>query len=224
MCNWLSDIIGSLLLGLAWISALGLAYHRHLAAETHANRFMFASALALSTLFAIDSWQNHSEKLQRYQPLPATEVISQAEWLADDGSLIPRQRHDIRARLDHPLNLQLIGDPAQLLDQLQAQGWRPATRLDWGNALQLLSPSLPLQQLPLLPQVHRWPARVDQLGEAAARGRTTGAAALVEPFSGRAGRPAALDRQRFAADPGPIWQGCSACRRPIAISSTRSGS
>ncbi|EGV51323.1 bifunctional DedA family/phosphatase PAP2 family protein [Candidatus Endoriftia persephone] len=152
--HWLSDIIGSLLLGLAWISALGLAYHRHLAAETHANRFMFASALALSTLFAIDSWQNHSEKLQRYQPLPATEVISQAEWLADDGSLIPRQRHDIRARLDHPLNLQLIGDPAQLLDQLQAQGWRPATRLDWGNALQLLSPSLPLQQLPLLPQVH----------------------------------------------------------------------
>jgi len=37
---------------------------------------------------------------------------------------------------------------------LSKDGWRPAQQLDWGNALKLLSASLPLSQLPVLPQVH----------------------------------------------------------------------
>lgn len=37
---------------------------------------------------------------------------------------------------------------------LAPAGWRPAPLLDWGNSLKLLSPDLPLQELPVLPQVH----------------------------------------------------------------------
>ena len=37
---------------------------------------------------------------------------------------------------------------------LAATDWEPATMLGWDNALKLLSPSLPLSALPVLPQVH----------------------------------------------------------------------
>ena len=54
----------------------------------------------------------------------------------------------------HPLNLQYAGDPQILTQALAAQGWQAADTLSFENALRLLSPSLPLMELPLIPHVH----------------------------------------------------------------------
>ncbi len=54
----------------------------------------------------------------------------------------------------HPLNLQYAGEPRALTDTLQAHGWRTAETLSFDNAIRLLSPSLQLMELPLIPHVH----------------------------------------------------------------------
>jgi hypothetical protein len=67
---------------------------------------------------------------------------------------IAAARHDIRGQGNHPLNLQFVGDSEQLAAQLLTQGWKIAEMLSWNNILRLLSPSTPLAELPVLPQVH----------------------------------------------------------------------
>ena len=61
---------------------------------------------------------------------------------------------DSRHLREQPLNLQYAGGLQPLEALLADSGWQGAPMLDWGNLLKLLSPSLPLQQLPVLPQVH----------------------------------------------------------------------
>ena len=65
----------------------------------------------------------------------------------------PRPPGALRTQDQHRLSIQLAGDPADLAQALGPRGWRPAETLDWGNALRLLSPSVPLAEMPLIPQV-----------------------------------------------------------------------
>ncbi|MES9901761.1 MAG: LssY C-terminal domain-containing protein, partial [Sedimenticola sp.] len=67
---------------------------------------------------------------------------------------LPKERSDIRGDRQDPLNLQYAGPLDWLSSRLVGSGWQPAKALSWNNSLHLLSPSQPLQQLPVLPQVH----------------------------------------------------------------------
>ncbi|MCG7917849.1 MAG: VTT domain-containing protein, partial [Candidatus Thiodiazotropha taylori] len=151
--HWLSDVLGSITLGLAWIALLGIAYARHVSVESRHFAIVVASLTTLALYLTFQTWQL-PEKLQPYQQQAAiNQIESQLAWRS--GQLdIPTHRHDIRGEGNHPLNLQYAGDLQILQQQLKRQGWQSAEMLDWGNALKLLSPSTPLIGLPLLPHVH----------------------------------------------------------------------
>ncbi|MCG7909013.1 MAG: bifunctional DedA family/phosphatase PAP2 family protein, partial [Candidatus Thiodiazotropha taylori] len=146
--HWLSDVLGSITLGLAWIALLGIAYARHVSVESRHFAIVVASLTTLALYLTFQTWQL-PEKLQPYQQQAAiNQIESQLAWRS--GQLdIPTHRHDIRGEGNHPLNLQYVGDLQILQQQLQRQGWQSAEMLDWGNALKLLSPSTPLIGLPL---------------------------------------------------------------------------
>ncbi|MEN8179174.1 MAG: VTT domain-containing protein [Pseudomonadota bacterium] len=151
--HWLTDIAGSLLLGLAWISALGIAYHRHTQPATHPLQLTLGVTAVLLVTLASDAWLNQSEAVKRFQPTPPSVLVPEQLWMSGQTGL-PSYRHDVRGRLNHPLDVQFAGDLEQLTNHLQKSNWRPAERLSWANLLRLLSPSLNLQELPVLPQVH----------------------------------------------------------------------
>ena len=75
------------------------------------------------------------------------------EWLAGELPL-PVERDDLMARLHQPLNIHFAGQLSWLQTRLEADGWRTAEAAGWRSWLKMLSPSLPLAELPLLPQVH----------------------------------------------------------------------
>ena len=63
--HWLTDVIGSLTLGLAWVAALGLAYRRHAQRET-SSRGLGAAALGTFVLaFVVKSAVTHDSDLAR---------------------------------------------------------------------------------------------------------------------------------------------------------------
>ncbi len=150
--HWATDILGSLTLGIAWIALLGIAYYRHVSAESHTTTLAGASLLLLLAS-AGHGWINAADRSAAFELQPAPVRLSSEQWTAGMTNL-PRYRNDILGNKEHPLNIQFAGDLQRLELLLQQRGWEHAEMLGWGNILRLLSPNQDLDTLPVLPQVH----------------------------------------------------------------------
>ena len=201
--HWLSDVLGSLLLGLAWISGIGIAYHRHARAETHPFQLTLIALGVLLLTLGGHTWLYQRQAVVHYQPAAPVVRLTQKLWLQGKAAL-PRYRQDVRGLRDHPLDIQYAGDLAQLASVLQAQGWRPAQRLAWSNLLRLLSPSLPLQQLPVLPQVHDGKHEQLVLEKQPTAGERLVLRLWSSPF-------------RLEPDDRPLWLGSVSAQRKIVV-------
>lgn len=151
--HWLTDVLGSLMLGTAWTALLGIAYYRHVVAVDR-KRLLIGAALSLLAFTWGLSAYGHSASLTLYQVRDRGERISLDAWRGAPERRLPDQRNDVGGEAAQPLNLVLAGEPACLLARLRASGWRRAEMLDWGNLLHLLSPDAPAASLPVLPQAH----------------------------------------------------------------------
>jgi undecaprenyl-diphosphatase len=185
--HWLSDILGSLTLGLIWVALLGIAYHRHTEVESHWFGLAFFSLALVVGVIATWGQQRHETDLARYSPPATLSQMAMTEWWEQGWSLLPNARKDTRNSYDHPLTVQYAGPLEEIQSHLSTKGWQPATMLSLDNTLKLLSPGSELTELPLLPQVHDgdheslvliketpgrqplllrlWPARVELLPE-----------------------------------------------------------
>lgn len=151
--HWLSDIAGSLTLGLAWIALLGLAYNRHEQQPARWHGLGLAGLLLLGSGVALESTLHHERNLARYQPARHIQTIDPVHWWRGDLT-IPAFRDDLAQNREHPLNLQYAGDPETLKRYLEGTGWQPEPHTHWRDWLKLLAPDQTLQALPVLPQVH----------------------------------------------------------------------
>lgn len=152
--HWLSDILGSITLGMVWVAILGIAYYRHTQAETHWLGLSVISILIIASATTVQTRTRLEADQELYLPGPEVIQISAVEWQTGGWEQLPRMRLDTRNRHDHPLNIQYAGDLSQLESALNAKGWVRAKPLTWGGLLKFLSPRLPLTAPPLLPQVH----------------------------------------------------------------------
>jgi undecaprenyl-diphosphatase len=146
--HWFSDVLGGLLLGLVWITALGAAYRRHLAPPVQLSGLL---AIPLLTLATAGSWhvvQSHEENLALYAPRYTTESASRAQWLTQAWQVLPSHRIDTRGVEKQPLNLQWSGTLAELQQQLSTQGWRLSPPLTLKSAMQWINPKAALTDLP----------------------------------------------------------------------------
>jgi len=152
--HWLSDVLGSLTLGITWVATLGIAYYRHTESERAGWPLAVIAATTLSLAALVQGLTLHDQKLAYYTPREQIQAIAGADWWQQGWSRLPQLRDDLWDRRQRPLQLQYAGPLETLASQLASSGWQPAERLKWGNLLKLLTPSLPLRQLPILPQVH----------------------------------------------------------------------
>ncbi len=151
--HWLSDVMASLTLGLAWVSLLGIAYGRHTRLEGHWLRLTLWVVLLVSVglLWNADRQQR---LLTRYQPLQSIGVLPADDWWRGSALPLPLTRQDLRGGSGARLNIQYLGRPEALADWLTRKGWRRPDVPRWSDLLRLISPGLPMSQMPLLPQVH----------------------------------------------------------------------
>lgn len=152
--HWLSDVLGGLGLGLAWVSLAGIAYYRH-TPDSSLTRGLPAVALVALVLAA--GWhvsQRYADDLLRYTPRLDLQHRDAQDWWRQGWQELPSYRVDLEGEHEQPLNLQWSGELDAVRDRLRSLGWREPVALDPGSALRWLLPELALAELPVLPQVH----------------------------------------------------------------------
>ena len=152
--HWLTDVLGSLTLGLAWVAALGLAFRRHTEPAAVSLGLGTLSVTILTLAFGLASLLSHGADLSRYQPAREEIRVTEAHWRESGWRLLSQTRQDLRSINGHPLNLQYAGTVEALEGVLAGAGWRRGETLAPANAMHLLSPSLGLEKLPVIPHVH----------------------------------------------------------------------
>ncbi|HID48193.1 MAG TPA: phosphoesterase PA-phosphatase [Chromatiales bacterium] len=151
--QWLSSVIGGLLLGLAWTALLGIAYRRHARLPSLPRRRYAGLTALLLGVMLIYPLTVHQSRLEDLAPPPREYVMSRSAWLDSGWRVIPARREDLRGINDFPFNLQWRGSAENIDRWLRVRGWRrPDERLrvyfNWFN------PHAEPAGLPLLPHVH----------------------------------------------------------------------
>lgn len=202
--HWLSDVIGGLSLGLAWVCLLAIAYYRHPVSRVPIRGlpgvallvFVLAGAWHVSTQYPAD--------LKRYEPRKEVVRYDAQAWWIGGWRRLPVYRLDLEGDFEQPLNLQWAGGLDDVRKTLSARGWHQPVSLAAGTALRWLSPAAALEDLPLLPQVHDGRDEVLQ---------------MTYPLSARRRGPRQvvlrLWRSDVSLDPGgtPLWLGSAALQK-----------
>ena len=150
--HWLSDVLGGVTFGMAWVAVLGIAYSRHTAEALPPRGLMIVAFSALLVGGAWNMATQHAADTLRYAARQETRIMSQQDWWSNTWQTLPAWRIDIEGEYEQPLTVQWAGSLDSLLHRLLAAGWRePPDETYW---LLWLDTTRPAMQLPLLPRVH----------------------------------------------------------------------
>ncbi len=150
----LSDLLGDLGLGGAWVILLGIAYHRHLKVR---RAIPHLPLTLLLTLAAASGWHtvfSHEEALRRHTLQTTVQTLPLAAWWREGWRELPAYRIDLGGDFEQPLNVQWAGQIEAIQVRLRDRGWRAPPPLTFASALYWLLPDTPLHELPVLPQLH----------------------------------------------------------------------
>src|SRR5690606_21361445 len=149
--HWLTDLVGGMLLGVAWLLALGIAYRRHVARSFWMRPLaaLFYGAFAVAALWhaprAVDPL------LERFAPAPPPANIDLDAWWQDGWAELPSQRNERDASRRWPLDVQVAGPLAPLERHLETRGWAVQPQADWRATLLLLDDDTPALAQKVLP-------------------------------------------------------------------------
>ncbi|MHB1077646.1 bifunctional DedA family/phosphatase PAP2 family protein [Thiobacillus sp.] len=152
--HWLSDVLGGVAFGTAWVALLAIAYLRRSATSirTHGLTVAVLATLAVSGVWHVST--HHAEDTVRYAPRVEMRAMDASTWWATDWSSLPAWRVDLEGEYEQPIVFQWAGPPSHLKQVLLAHGWHEPISLTAGNWLMWLDMKRPAIQLPVLPNGH----------------------------------------------------------------------
>ena len=152
--HWLSDVLGGLAFGVAWVALLGIAYLRHPAPAFSVRGLTVVAFSALLAGGGFHIATRHADDTLRYAVHQNTRFMAQQGWWSVAWQTLPAWRIDIEGEYEQPITVQWAGSPQYLRRSLLATGWREPLPLSGRNFLLWLDPSRSAMELPLLPRVH----------------------------------------------------------------------
>lgn len=152
--HWLSDVLGGLSFGVAWVALLGIAYLRRPAPSVSARGLLAVAAAALIVGAGVHAANQRAADTIRYAVRHQPALIAQQDWLNEGWQTLPAWRIDIEGEYEQPLTIQWAGSLEFLRARLMVRGWREALPVTGKSLLLWLDTHRPAMQLPLLPHVH----------------------------------------------------------------------
>lgn len=150
--EWWGQTAFSIVIGLLWLSALGLGYRRHGAERLFARGFLVPVLLVFAAAAGL-RWSADVPELERVPP-PRALTLSADPWWNGGWRALPARRIDVRGEPGEPLDLQWAGELARIRAELTAAGWSEPAPLSVSNTLRWLTTSEEVGELPVLPKVH----------------------------------------------------------------------
>lgn len=151
--HWLSDVIASFGLGIAWIALLAIAYIQHVREGTiRATPVLLIVLATLTFVGGSYAGNHHARDVARYMKPVERPALSLDAWRGGEWRHLPAARTEIGGDREEPFSVQWAGTRAGIAEALTAHGWaRPAA---WKSsaALLWLLPSTPIGELPVLPK------------------------------------------------------------------------
>lgn len=149
--HWLSDVLGGLAFGSAWLALLGLFYMRRQAERIEPGRLLAFGCAALILAGGFHIYRSHAADSERYAVKNKAPTIAAADWWASDWQQLPTRRIDISGETEEPLTFQWAGSLQNLEDVLQRNGWRASAAWTPLNALIWLTAPANPAALPVVP-------------------------------------------------------------------------
>lgn len=149
--QWPSVALLLLLFGLIWTALLGIGYRRHGAKALSPLRVLPVLVLGFSLALSLQ-WREEPGRDENLRPV--LHELSLSQWQSAAFRRLPPQRQDTSGRLRQPFTLQWAGELPLIEAQLRAAGWQSPAPLSPRQTLHWLTNSAPIEQLPVLPQVH----------------------------------------------------------------------
>jgi len=148
---WLSDVLGSLSLGLFWVALLSIAHTNHVKGERISLvpvLLLVVMTLGGATFSSLGPGRGGGVKNYRYQPVVTAELLP--DWLAEGWSRLPTARSEVDGDLEEPFTVQWAGTTAELARTLAQAGWQSPQPWGWKPLLLWLLPQTPIGQLPVV--------------------------------------------------------------------------
>lgn len=153
--HWMSDVLGSLALGTAWVALASVAFSWHAGREAVPQRalaFVTVATLAIAGTAYIAF--AHDNDMQRYAVQAHAPLVPLADWHKDGWRRLPAYRIDLEREPRQPMTLQWAAPAERVQQALLAAGWQPAAPLGLQSAAAMLASQPDIVALPLQPEFH----------------------------------------------------------------------
>lgn len=151
--EWASQTLFAAVVSLLWLFALGVGYRRHQPERVFATGFLWP-VLSVFLAAAALQWSVSPEIPERLLPEHGQAQLSAPTWWQQGYTELPPRRIDLRGQPGPPFSFQWAGALGDIEQALRSQGWDTPPEPKGTHLLLWLTDSIPVAELPVLPQVH----------------------------------------------------------------------
>lgn len=154
--HWMSDVLGGISLGVAWVAMLAMVYtHRGVREDFRPRQMMLLVVVALALFGTVWNSMHSPADLKRYAIVDRARLVTAAQWLDAGWRSVPARRTDVAGEPEEPFALQWACREADITELMAGAGWQPAPQWSLENALAWLVPHTALADHPVLPRFDR---------------------------------------------------------------------
>lgn len=149
--HWFTDILGGWLLGAAVFMLVGLSYHRHAEKPLKPTGIIVTILLTLIISYSVAVYRHFDQLKQNYKQLDWPQyTITLESWWNQDGAHLPFYRVNRFGLSSQVLNVQWVGDLAEIQAILLRNGWEIPPETDLVTILHRIGDINSAEHLPLV--------------------------------------------------------------------------
>jgi membrane protein DedA with SNARE-associated domain/membrane-associated phospholipid phosphatase len=152
--HWLSDVIASFGLAVAWVALLGIAYIPRVDEGTMRATPVLSIVIATLAFVGGPYVANHHQRdMKRYAKSVERPVLTIDAWRDGGWASLPAARIDIGGDREEPYSVQWVATREEVTDVLHGAGWTTPPAWRSSATLLWLLPATPIGELPVLPKL-----------------------------------------------------------------------